>query len=208
MRWPFAGRNFGQKSAPACGIDIQWLGRDRMVREAGDIRHFGGDPDIERGDVIVQHPPRAKAHLPGLHIQAHSAVKDQPRPGCPGQPDKVDIQILAPVVACDMSRQHARVGRGRGGVDHRHPHPGQRIHRPFPQHQRMRMATANQGKVAGQGMGQLHGTDLWSKMPAGLDHRREKDHALGREPIAAGDVAVCSGHGLGCDMGLGHMSLK
>jgi len=57
----------------------------------------------------------------------------------------------------------------------------------------MRMAPANQDKVAGQGMGHLHGTGLWSKMRSELNDHREKSHALGCD-CGVADGMTRNGH--------------
>ncbi len=56
----------------------------------------------------------------------------------------------------DMSRQHARIGRSRAGIDNRQPRAGQRVHPPFAQHQRMGMTAAHQHQIPRQGQITLH----------------------------------------------------
>ena len=149
------GQATGDKDLPRGGIAGQGLGRDGVVgpRQIGQVR---GDAHVDRRQVIGHGRAALQVDLAAGPVQPGGAVQDQPRPGKAAQAHQVDHQVIAPVMASDVAGQHAGVGGGRGGVDHGQPRAGQRVHRPHLQDQSVRMAAADQDKVADRGEGRGH----------------------------------------------------
>jgi hypothetical protein len=60
---------------------------------------------------------------------------------------KVDHDLVAPVMPGDQAGQHPGIGGGGAGVDDRQPHPRQRGHRKGAQDQRMGMTAAHKDQI-------------------------------------------------------------
>ena len=174
----------GDKAGPAFGIIAQGLGRDAMRVIARDLRQIRSDADIKACDIIRQRRAVLQNHLPRVAVQPDHPIQDHPRAGKARQPHKVDHNLVAAVMACNMSGQHAGIGRHGSGVDHRHPHACQGLHRPHPQHQSMGMAAPDQHQIFDYGIIVAH---LALILAAILTGAGCKDHGIPlRLSVAAG----------------------
>ena len=140
-----------QKSLPAFGERPHRFCPNAVFGKPRQVWQPRGDANVDRGHVKGH--VRATRHRdpPLCPVDPRCRTEDQPRPGKAGQPDQIDFQRGARIVAGDMARQHAGIGCGRLGIDQGQPHTGQRRHAPAAQHQRMGMTAADQHEVAGQG---------------------------------------------------------
>ena len=140
------------KCCPSCCELPQRTRGHHMVHAHRACPH----PHIQRCHVIAQGRAVLQLDQPCRAVDANGAVQYQPRARKAAQAHKVDHHIRRRVMPCHQPRQHAGIGRHRPGVNQRQAHTRLRVHAPTPQHQRMRMPTAQQDQITRQGNGLLH----------------------------------------------------
>ena len=119
------------KLVPGLGKDAKRFGRDAMIGKTRQIRHFRGDADVNRGQIIGN--GRSPGHMDHARvwIQPVSRAQDQAGARKTRQSDQINIEVFTLVMTGDKARQHAGIGRGRAGVDQSEPRAGQRAHTPL-----------------------------------------------------------------------------
>jgi len=183
---------------PAGSEGPQRLGRDRMIGKTLHLGHGRGDADIDRGHVKADRWAARHMDLALVEVDTLNRAQHHPRAREARQLHQVDIQRRAVIVTGDETRQHARIGRGGTGIDHRHPCARQRHHPPFAQHQRMGVAAPDQNKVAGAGQGRCVHDVSWPYAlvcrrrvrPRGWPICRPRRSAAGTRAFHAGECAI------------------
>jgi hypothetical protein len=123
------------------------LDRHHLAERALDARQIGYRADVDRQQIVGNRRPSGTEHPAPREIKSAGAGMIKSDAGEAGQRAEVDVDVVEAVMAGDVARQHARIGRDDVARDQGQPDSRQRPHGKAPQHLDMAVSAADQHQV-------------------------------------------------------------
>ena len=137
-----------QQGQPALVELEDRLDRYRVFPRARHLVPLRGRADVDNQPVIGDGRPAAHHHPARRTVDARDFSGYETRARKHREPPQVDVHFVKPVVARNITRQHARVGCVYVGADQRKAHARHRLHAKVPEQHDMAVPAAHQNYVA------------------------------------------------------------